>query len=255
MARKARERSRSGIYHVMLRGINHHTIFEDEEDYRKYLQTIKDYQDKLGYTLYAYCLMDNHIHLLMEEGAEELAKIFQTIGARFVYWYNWKYERRGNLFQGRYKSETIEDDKYFLTVIRYIHQNPLKAGIVKRLEDYKWSSYNEYIGKPDICSTDFCLDMFSSNREKAVELFKEYNAKENQDACLDYNKELRLNDSEAREIIKKIASLDTPREVIDLDEGKKKEVIKLCREGGLSIRQISRLTGISIGVIRGNSTI
>ena len=253
MAREARKKSRSGIYHVMLRGINHHTIFEDEEDFQKYLQTLKEYQDKLEYIIYAYCLMDNHIHLLMKEGSEELGKIFQTIGASFVYWYNWKYERRGHLFQGRYKSEIVENDEYFLTAVRYIHQNPLKAGIAEKIEDYKWSSYSEYIGKPNICNTDICLDMLSTNREKAIELFKEYNSKDNQDLCLDYDKGLRLNDSEAREIIKNIANSNNPSEVMDFDKEKRERVIKSCRKAGLSIRQISRLTGISIGIVRGVS--
>ena len=155
----------------MLRGINHHTIFEDGDDFEKYLQTQKDYQEKLDYTIYAYCLlptayclMGDHIHLLIKEGSEEIGKVFQTIGASFVYWHNWKYERRGNLFQGRYRSEVVENDEYFQVVIRYIHQNPLKVNIVEKLDDYKWSSYKEYIDKPYICDIDFGLGMISFNR-------------------------------------------------------------------------------------------
>lgn len=154
MARQVRKRSSTGIYHVMIRGINYHTIFEEEEDFKRYLKTLKDYEEKLNYTIYAYCLMDNHVHLLIKEGSEELGKIFQTTGASFVYWYNLKYGRRGYLFQGRYKSEAVESDKYFLSVIRYIHQNPSKAGIIKNIEDYEWSSYREYIGETEICNID-----------------------------------------------------------------------------------------------------
>ena len=253
MARQARRRSATGIYHVMLRGINYHTIFEDEEDFQKYLETLKEYQAKLDYTIYAYCLMDNHIHLLIKEGSEELGKVFQTIGASFVYWYNWKYERRGHLFQGRYKSEVVENDEYFMVVTRYIHQNPFKAGIVKAVGDYKWSSYGEYIGKVDICEINFGLDMISSNRGKAIEMFKEYNSKENQDSCLDYDQGIRLTDSEAREIIIKLANIKSPSEVIHFDKESRTKLIRSCRELGLSIRQISRLTGVTLGVIRGVS--
>ena len=151
MPRAAREKSSTGIYHVMLRGINHQIIFEDDEDYQKYLQTLKTYQEKSGYIIYAWCLMGNHLHLLVKEETEDLGIAFKRIGASYVYWYNWKYGRRGHFFQDRFKSEAVEDDSYFLTVIRYIHQNPLKAGIVKDITDYRWSSYGEYIGKPWIC--------------------------------------------------------------------------------------------------------
>ncbi|MDQ2088156.1 transposase [Herbivorax sp. ANBcel31] len=160
MPRAARKKSSTGIYHVMLRGINHQIIFEDDEDYQKYLDTLKKYQDESGYTIYAYCLMSNHIHLLVKEETEEMSIAFRRIGASYVYWYNWKYGRRGHLFQDRYKSEVVEKDRYFLTVIHYMHQNPLKAGIVKNITDYRWGSYGEYIGETGICDTDFALNMF-----------------------------------------------------------------------------------------------
>lgn len=88
--------------------------------------------------------MDNHVHILIREGKEPLSKVMKRIGVSYVYWYNWKYERNGHLFQDRYKSEPVEDDKYLLTVIRYIHQNPLKAGIVDSIDQYQWSSHHEY---------------------------------------------------------------------------------------------------------------
>ncbi len=134
----------------MLRGINRQQIFEDDEDYKKMLQTIADYKDKCSYQIYAYCLMPNHIHLLIKEGKEDLGVAFKRIGASYVYWYNMKYERYGHLFQDRYKSEKVEDDKYLLTVLRYIHQNPIKAGIVEEAIKYKWSSYIEYISQKGI---------------------------------------------------------------------------------------------------------
>lgn len=136
MARVAREKSSTGIYHVTLRGINRQIIFEDDEDYQKFLWTITDTKGKSGYEIYAYCLMSNHIHLLLKETREELGIVFRRIGASYVHWYNWKYKRRGHLFQARYKSEVVETDSYFLTVLRYIHQNPYKADIVKNIADY-----------------------------------------------------------------------------------------------------------------------
>lgn len=251
MARTARKESSTRIYHVMLRGINRQTIFEDDEDYQKFLWTMKDTKEKSGYEIYAYCLMSNHIHLLLKEVTEDLGIVFRRIGASYVYWYNWKYSRRGHLFQDRYKSEVVENDGYFLTVIRYIHQNPLKAGIVKDIADYRWSSFGEYIGEPGICDIDFALNMFSTDREKAVKLFKEFNLAENDDRCLDYDQDVRLNDAEATDFIKSISGVGSPTEVQGFDKWKRNEVIKACKEKGLSFRQIERLTGVSFGVIRG----
>ena len=148
MSRQARKPSESGIYHVMLRGINKQQIFIDEEDYEKFLWVLKDTKEISEYKLYAYCLMDNHIHLLIKVEKEPLHIIFKRIGNRFVYWYNAKYQRIGHLFQDRYKSEAVENEEYFLTVLRYIHQNPLKAGICENVSDYKYSSYNEYLSTP-----------------------------------------------------------------------------------------------------------
>ena len=98
MSRKAREKSSTGIYHVILRGINGQIIFKDNEDYKKLIQTINEYKEISGYEIYAFCLMNNHIHLLMKEGKEDLGIVFRRIGASYVYWYNRKYKRRGHLF-------------------------------------------------------------------------------------------------------------------------------------------------------------
>ena len=89
--------------------------------------------------------MSNHIHLIVKEENEPIDQIIKRIAGSYVYWYNWKYYRKGHLFQDRFKSEPIEDEEYLLTAIRYIHQNAVKAGIVERIDEYKYSSYNEYV--------------------------------------------------------------------------------------------------------------
>ena len=142
MPRTARKKSNTGIYHVMLSGINQQRIFEDDEDNEKFLLTLSDCKKAGGFELYGYCLMGNHVHLLIKVAKEELEQIFRRIEARYVYWYNWKYKRSGHLFQDRYKSEPVEDDRYFVSVLRYIHQNPVKAKLCKKPEEYKWSSYS-----------------------------------------------------------------------------------------------------------------
>ena len=133
-------KSESGIYHIIMRGISRQVIFHENEDYHRFLQTLKHYKEISGYQIYSHCLMSNHIHLLMKVEYEPLAKIMRRVCGKFVYWYNKKYDRAGYLFQDRFKSEPVEDVPCFLTVIRYIHQNPLKAGIVDKMEIYPWSS-------------------------------------------------------------------------------------------------------------------
>lgn len=250
MPRAARKKSSTGIYHVMLRGINHQVIFEDDEDYEKLLYTLKKYEEKSSYTIYAWCLMDNHIHLLIKEAEEELSIAFRRIGASYVSWYNQKYSRRGHLFQDRFKSEAVESDRYFAVVVRYIHQNPVKAHLLKNIADYRWSSYREYIEKPWICDTETTLRLFSTDKTKAAKMFKEFNLAKHHGQCLDYQKSIRPTDAEGIDIIKSLIDGKSPASIQHFEAAKRNEIIRACKERGLSFRQISRLTGISFGVIR-----
>ncbi|MCR5784355.1 MAG: transposase [Eubacterium sp.] len=245
MPRTRRAQSGSGIYHVVLRGINRQKIFEDNEDYERYLYTLKKYQEVSGYTLYAYCLMPNHIHLLIKEGDEDLGKVFRRVGSSFVYWYNLKYNRIGHLFQDRFKSEVVEDDSYLLTVIRYIHRNPVKAGICNEPEEYRYSSYALYESEPLI---DSSLIFSMISREE----FEHYQHISNEDSCLELevNGKRRLRDGEAKKImIEQYQCADTC-EFGNFDKETQGNIIRtLLAEGG-TLHQISRVTGASIGVIR-----
>ena len=156
----------------MIRGINQQNIFADDEDHEKFMAILDTYHKKMGYDLYAYCLMGNHVHLLIKEGKEILSNTMKRIGASYVHWYNWQYNRKGHLFQDRYKSEAVEDDAYFLTVLRYIHQNPLKAGLTDHVDSYKWSSYKEYTSKTKRVNVDFALSLFAKEKDKAIKKFR-----------------------------------------------------------------------------------
>ena len=111
----------------MLRGINQQVIFEEDDDRRFFLHTLKKAKEASGFKLYAFCLMTNHVHLLIEPAEEPLEIVFKRIGTRYAGWYNRKYERVGHLFQDRYRSEKVETEQYFLTALRYIIQNPMKT--------------------------------------------------------------------------------------------------------------------------------
>ncbi len=251
MPRRAREKSETGIYHVVLRGINKQRIFEDDEDYQKYLYTLKTYKEISAYEVYAYCLMSNHVHLLMKEGKEALGVAFRRIGASYVYWYNWKYCRSGHLFQDRYKSEAVETDRYFLAAMRYIHQNPVKAGIVKEIQDYPWSSFREYTTGAEICDTVYAPGLFSANAAEGLELWVKFNREKNDERCLEYDDGTRLNDLEAAELICNLAGVESPLEIQGFEKAKRSKALKQLKGMGLSIRQLERLTGVSFGVIRG----
>lgn len=250
MPRAARKKSESGIYHIIMRGINRQCIFEDEKDYEKFIETTQHYKAKSGYEVYAYCLMGNHVHLLLKIGKEPLEQVMRRVCGRYVYWYNWKYKRIGNLFQDRFKSEPVEDDTYFLTVVRYIHQNSIKAGLVKSIDQYKWSSFNEYLTKAKLIDVEFLLNIFDSDREKAIELFNEFNKEQKEDVCLDIDEKHRITDEEAREIIKGICKVTNGSDLQKLDISTRNAYLKeLKEECGLSIRQIERLTGLNRGII------
>lgn len=249
MPRQARVKSESGIYHIMLRGINGQQIFEDEEDNQKFLEVLNDIKAISEYKIYAYCLMGNHVHLLIKVGTEDLEKIFKRVGGRYVYWYNFKYLRRGHLFQDRYKSEPVEDDAYFLMVLRYIHQNPLQVGQCDICGDYAYSSYHEYLMPKENQLTDveFALSMISRKQ------FIEFNNQQNDEKCLevDHNS-FRLTDEEAKKIIYKVSNCKNTSEFQRLELKQRDQFIKELKAEGLSFRQISRLTGLSFGIVRKN---
>ena len=130
--RMARVKSNTGVYHLIWRGANRQEIFHDEEDWRMFLNNLKKYKVKLNFSMYAWCLMGNHLHLLMKEGDENISNTMKRIGVSYARYYNRKYRTTGHLFQDRFRSENVEERAYFLTVVRYIHQNPVKAGMVLR---------------------------------------------------------------------------------------------------------------------------
>ena len=155
MPRKARERSATGCYHIMARGINHTAIYNDDADNMNFLH-ILDFCADEDFTIFAYCLMGNHFHLLAKADADVLQHVMKAVGIRYVAYFNRRYQRDGPLFRGRYNSQPVTTKGYFLRVLRYIHRNPVAAGIVQEMQDYPWSSYLDYFGsrKKVLCQVD-----------------------------------------------------------------------------------------------------
>ena len=248
MPRRARTHAESGIYHIMLRGINQQQIFEDEEDNQEFLQVLRDYKHVSGYKILAYCLMGNHAHLLMKEGGESLEQTFKRIGARFVYWYNAKYRRIGHLFQDRFKSEAIENEQYLCTVIRYIHQNPIKAGICKSPEDYPYSSFHEYLGQNDLVDMEYVEQYVTA--ATVVEMSREQMTEE----CLEMRDAplQRVTDQQAKQLMQETTGCSDAASFQALKTEERGRGIGAMKKAGLSIRQISRLTGVSYYAIQKN---
>jgi REP element-mobilizing transposase RayT len=255
MSRLARVKSISGIYHVMIRGANRQEIFHDDEDCIKFLDIIKKYKIQSKMSVYAWCLMSNHVHLLLKEGNEDISLTMKRIGVSFVSYYNEKYRTTGHLFQDRFKSENVESNRYLFTVIRYIHQNPVKAGIVNQVDEWRWSSCLGYYGKNTyprwLLDDDFILSKLSDDTTIAQESFKEFNERNNHDNCLEDGANRRkLTDEEARLEIKKLLGVIEIAQVKSLPKLKRNEIVrKIKRIDGLSQRQAARILGISPNLI------
>ncbi|TFJ94162.1 transposase [Lentibacillus salicampi] len=249
MARKLRKRSVNGIYHIMLRGINRQVIFEDREDRIKLLGTIGKCKAVSKFELYAYCLMDNHVHLLIKEKEESISKVVQRISTGYVLWYNDKYERSGHLFQDRFKSETIEYIPGFMRVLRYIHQNPVKAGMVSDIGEFQWTSFHEYSGYPTLVDTEFSLQLFSPEKNRALELFLEYMRAANNDEFLEDTPKLKIPDQNVLNRLEKLG-IPSRSKIQQMEKGERDALIlELKKLNGVTIRQLARVTGISKSVI------
>ncbi len=252
MPRKEREKSSSGIYHIMLRGINKQDIFNDQEDRLRFTTILEKNKEQSGYELYGYCLMHNHVHLLLKEVDEKIAQAMKRIGASYVYWYNKKHQRCGHLFQDRFKSEKVEDDRYLLVALRYIHQNPLKAGLVKDLGEYRWSSYNDYLSQGStLTSTKFVMSLFDPNPEYFLGAFKKFMSQEVQDKCLDFDDSVikSLSDDQVIIMLKDNIGVDDPLLLKNMDKKTRDNCIRRLRGDGVTIMQLSRLSGLGRGII------
>jgi putative transposase len=149
MARPYRLQGKGLLYHITSRGDGRKKIFINDYDFNKFLDYLKLAKEKFKFNLYAYCLMGNHYHLLIETTQPNLSRIMQYINTAYTIYYNKKQNNCGHLFQGRYKSILIEADSYFKELTRYIHLNPVRAKIVQTPDKHKWSSYSLYLNAKD----------------------------------------------------------------------------------------------------------
>ena len=184
---------------------------------------------------------------LVEEGRIDLSSMMKKILLSYSHYFNRKYDRRGYLFQDRYKSKPIEGDEYLLSVVRYIHRNPLEVGQTTAY----WTSFDEYMETPRLADTERVLEMLDADPSKAKSAFRLLVESESDGGLppCGIDNPARLSDREAIMLIREIAGVSECAEVCSLDKARREEAVLLLRVRGLSIRQISRLTGLSKGIV------
>ncbi|HBB41596.1 MAG: transposase [Nitrospirae bacterium CG2_30_70_394] len=176
MARQPRLHLPGGVYHVMLRGNGGREIFSAEEDYRYLYGLLAEGVGRFGYRVHAFCCMSNHLHLAVQTGEETLSRGLQNVAFRYARRVNRREERIGHLFQGRYKAILVDRDSYLLELVRYIHLNPVRAGLVAEPEAYPWSGHRAYLGKDALpwLTTDWILGQFGGRLGVARRRYQEF---------------------------------------------------------------------------------
>lgn len=169
MARNPRIHFPTALYHVIARGNQRQAIFLDQRDFRTYISYLSEYKGKHSFYLYAYALMKTHLHLLLEVGESPLSKIMQVLQFRYTRYFNKRYRKVGHLFQGRYKAILCDRDPYLLELVRYIHLNPVRVGMVEDPEKYPWTGHLSYMrkGKIDLVDKDLVLTQFAKSKSLA----------------------------------------------------------------------------------------
>ena len=259
MPRQRRKIGLSKIYHVITRGNEKKDIFLDDEDKNKFIQIVINKKRKNEYILYAYCLMSNHLHLLIKEQEDNISRAMRRINTAYAYYFNKKYNRVGHVFQDRFKSEPVEDDRYLMSLMRYIHNNPVKTKIVDKPGQYKWSSYSLYLKEQKcIIDKEEILKFFSPDKSKAIFLFNEFCGQQNSDTFIDYQETFKgvkeiTSVKKAQEYTSKslrekglqIESLRTKANKEFRDE----LIIELTERTNLSYREIASILGFSRWVV------
>lgn len=251
MPRRSRQHSDTGVYHVMLRGIDRRDIFADDLDRAKFLKILRAFafpEDSDGKPLpphchiHAYCLMDNHIHLLIAEGAEDISTVMKRIGVSYVSYYNKRHERLGPLFHDRFRSEPVGDTGYFITLLRYIHQNPVEAEMVTAPEQYRWSSWHEYTSSPPakpICAHE--LPFAALPWHELCEMVLNVSG-----GHIEPHSKIergRMTDSDAHKILERMCRSDV-NTFQTMTKEQRKLLIRKAVASGINMRQLARITGL-----------
>ena len=250
MTRPSRKSMLSEINHIMLRGIGHMDLFTDESDYQFFLSTLARLMDKTEITIYSYCLMSNHVHLLLKASPKDIPVFFQSLEISYARHFNDIYGHIGHVFQNRYKSEAIKDNAHFLNALRYILQNPEKAGICA-WDAYPWSSAGCYRSQIDDEITDTSIPLaMLSGRESFLRFMKSSSDGTDFPLAEPVQGRKGISDFSARLILKRISGLENPLQLQEIDRKERDKVLCQLKQEGMTIRQLERMTGINRSTIQ-----
>ncbi|MBQ3282296.1 MAG: transposase [Atopobiaceae bacterium] len=239
MPHTARKKSESGYYHVVPKGIGNQILFLDDADRVLYLRLLDEAASEQGLGVIAYCLMSNHVHLVLDDPNDHLANMMKHVDEAYATHLAEKIGRRGGILVKPFWSEPIESDSYLLCAVRYVHANPAAAGIC-RASAYEWSSVKDYLGRDGFTSAGMVLDMLGGR-----DGFIEFSAASNSTAAPFPGSRLRghLLDEEAVRVARDILGFDASE--LPSKEGLERgNAIRLLHDRGLSTRQIMRISGL-----------
>ncbi len=246
MPRSARQHSASGMYHVTARGAGRRVIFEDDDDRACFVDKLKTACLDRHVSILAWCLMDNHYHLLLKGELDAISSAMRRLNTSLAHRYNGKYGHVGPVMQNRFSSTPIEGETHFLEAVRYIHLNPKDRGDVD-FRDYAWSSYREYVGARGICDTGFVLGVFGGKEQ-----FEDFHDASGDVVSAPAMKPVRsrVSDVEAREIAVAAFGDHFADKIMAMGKAERSEALRRLNRKGISVRQLQRLTGIGKGIIQ-----
>lgn len=246
--RAARRPCETNVYHAFARGVGRQLIFEDEEDRLLFLDLMSRFSTRDGISFLAWALMDNHIHFLLKAPLPAISKFMSRLESAYATAFNARHDRVGHLFQGRFGSQGIDSDRHLLAAVRYIHQNPVKAGVSSGCF-YRWSSYDEYVGSPHLCDTDMVLGLFA-NREEFASFHEVAETCRFADVEEEGSRKSRLSDRRAEERAMELFGAEWRRDLSLMGKQDRDARLRELISLGLSVRQLERLTGIGRGIIQ-----
>lgn len=246
MPRRPRQLAESGAYHVMLRGVNRDVLFLEASDYERFLHALRVSKELSGCAVLAYCLMNNHVHLVLRTTREPVGAVVKRFGVRYAGWFNHKYGRVGPVFQDRFRSKPVETDSYLVTLIRYVWNNPVVAGLVAHPEDYRWSS-RRILGTPTSLVDETQLRALLAIEPAHLDLATDEGA----DAAKPRGggRRPKFSDDEATLMMRHAGGVDAPEDFALLGRAAQRRVVSVLRTGGVPYAQLARVTGRSVGTI------
>ena len=241
MPRSPRKVSKTGFYHITNRGVNRADVFLDDRDRRAFLRALDRAHEVCEFNLIAYCLMTNHFHIIVQvdEGDPIPPSLFQSLGARFCLYYHRRHDTAGAVFQGRFRSETIENEAHLLSAIRYVWNNPVAAGMCRSAADYKWSSYGLLGHENTMVDDKFLLGLMS------VEQWASFVSEGDKRNHLEPFPK-RMSDRLASKLVHKLCDGFELGELRAIGEGPAVIFVEKCRDRGVSLAQIARIADIPV---------